>query len=157
MKSVLKIKVFAVALIASLILPSCNKAEKDQKKPNIIFFMVDDMGWMDSDVYGSEYYETPNMQRLAKMGVTFTNAYAANPLCSPTRASILTGRYPARYNLTTPAGHLPPNPDVKLMPEKGPAWQKVACPGERHYLPLEEITIAESLKKAVTLLEWASR
>jgi len=56
------------------------------KRPNILFFLVDDMGWMDSTVYGSKYYHTPNMERLASRGMTFTDAYAANPLCSPTRA-----------------------------------------------------------------------
>ena len=53
------------------------------EKPNIIFFLVDDMGWMDCSVYGSKYYETPNIDRLAAMGKVFTSAYTASPLCSP--------------------------------------------------------------------------
>ena len=81
------------------------------KKPNLVFFLVDDMGWMDSTVYGSRYYDTPNMDRLARRSMKFTDAYAANPLCSPTRASIMTGKYPARLRITTPAGHQPPLPD----------------------------------------------
>lgn len=117
-----------------------------QSKPNIIFFMVDDMGWMDSEIYGSAYYETPNVTRLAKMGKRFTRAYAANPLCSPTRASILTGKHPGRFRLTTPAGHLPPNPNADLAPVKGQPWMKVAAPKTRTYMPLEEFTLAEALK-----------
>jgi arylsulfatase A-like enzyme len=119
---------------------------KETTKPNIIFFMVDDMGWMDSDIYGSEYYDTPNITRLAQMGKRFTKAYAANPLCSPTRASILSGKDPARFALTTPAGHMAPNPDANLTAKKGKPWMKMACPGSRTFLPLEEFTIAEALK-----------
>jgi len=77
----------------------CRAAEQ----PNVILFVVDDMGWMDSGVYGSRYYETPNIDRLAARGMRFTDAYSANPLCSPTRASILTGKYPARLAFTTAA------------------------------------------------------
>ncbi|MFP6867586.1 MAG: sulfatase-like hydrolase/transferase, partial [Roseibacillus sp.] len=58
------------------------------RKPNIVLFLVDDMGWMDSTPYGSKYYETPNMKRLERQSMRFTDAYAV-PLCSPTRASIL--------------------------------------------------------------------
>jgi arylsulfatase A-like enzyme len=124
----------------------CNITPKEANHPNIIFFLVDDMGWMDCTVNGSQYYETPNIERLAKRGIVFTNAYAANPLCSPTRASIMTGKYPHRFHLTTPAGHLPPNPDVPLMKENGAAWNKVVCPDSRTFMPLEEFTIAEALK-----------
>jgi len=121
---------------------------KTRNHPNIIFFLVDDMGWMDCTVNGSQYYETPNMERLAKRGVVFSNAYAANPLCSPTRASIMTGKYPHRFHLTTPSGHLPPNPGVPLMKGSAPAWNKVICPLSRTFKPLEEFTIAEALKTA---------
>ena len=118
------------------------------EKPNIIFFLVDDMGWMDCSVYGSKYYETPNIDRLASMGKVFTNAYTASPLCSPTRASILTGRYPERFGLTTPAGHLPPNPDEILLDKKAAGWKKMVDPKSRTFMPLGEITLAESLKEA---------
>src|SRR5688572_181877 len=70
------------------------------KKPNIIFFLVDDLGWMDVAYNGSKFYETPNIDKLAKEGVKFNRAYAACHVCSPTRASILTGKYPARINMT---------------------------------------------------------
>ncbi|MFW5802765.1 MAG: sulfatase [Verrucomicrobiota bacterium] len=70
------------------------------QQPNIIFFLVDDMGWKDLTCTGSEFYETPNIDRLAAEGMRFTNAYASCPVCSPTRASILTGKYPATVGVT---------------------------------------------------------
>ncbi len=70
------------------------------QKPNILFILIDDMGWKDLSCYGSTFYETPNIDTLAKNGMTFTNAYAACPVCSPTRASILTGKYPATIGVT---------------------------------------------------------
>ncbi|MFH1567753.1 MAG: sulfatase [Gemmatimonadota bacterium] len=69
-------------------------------QPNVVFFVVDDLGWRDLGCTGSEFYETPNIDRLAARGMRFTEAYAACPVCSPTRASILTGRYPARVGIT---------------------------------------------------------
>ncbi|MHC4150572.1 MAG: sulfatase-like hydrolase/transferase [Planctomycetota bacterium] len=64
--------------------------------PNVVFFLVDDLGWTDVGCYGSSFYDTPNIDALAQDGVRFTDAYAACHVCSPTRASILTGKYPAR-------------------------------------------------------------
>ena len=118
-----------------------------QQQPNIIFFLVDDMGWMDCSVYGSKYYETPNMERLARQGRLFTSAYSASPLSSPTRASILTGRYPERFGLTTPAAHMAPNPNAPREKDSDAPWKKMVEPGIRTFMPLEEITIAEVLKK----------
>src|SRR5688500_19383269 len=85
------------------------RAADSTAKPNVILFLVDDMGWMDSTPYGSRYYDTPNMVRLSKRAMRFTDAYAS-PICSPTRASILTGKYSARHGITTPSGHMPPQP-----------------------------------------------
>ena len=65
------------------------------RRPNIIFILLDDLGWRDLTCYGSPFYETPNLDRLAMQGMRFTDAYAACPVCSPTRASLLTGKYPA--------------------------------------------------------------
>ena len=70
------------------------------KKPNILFFLVDDLGWSDIGCFGSRFHETPNIDRLAEEGVRFTNAYAACHVSSPTRASLMTGRYPASIRLT---------------------------------------------------------
>ena len=73
-------------------------------KPNFIFILIDDMGWRDLGCYGSEFYQTPNVDQLSAAGVTFTNAYAACPVCSPTRASIMSGKYPARVGVTNYIG-----------------------------------------------------
>lgn len=75
-------------------------AEAKKSMPNVIFILADDLGWTDLSCYGSPFYETPNLDRLAAEGVRFTNAYAACPVSSPTRASFQTGRYPARLHLT---------------------------------------------------------
>ncbi len=109
---------------------------KSKSRPNILFILADDLGWSQLGCYGSRFYETPNIDRLATDGMRFTDAYAACPVCSPTRASIMTGKYPARLHLTDfiAGGRFP---SEKL---KQPEWQK--------YLPLEEITIAEVLKTA---------
>ena len=77
-------------------------------KPNLVFILADDLGWSDTTLYGgTKYYKTPNIERLAQRGMVFTRAYAASPLCSPTRASLMTGQSPARIGITTPDCHLP--------------------------------------------------
>ena len=94
-------------------------------RPNIILILADDLGWADTTLYGkTSLYETPNIERLAARGMTFSNAYAASPICSPTRASILTGQNPARHGMTSPAAHLP---EVRFDPianQNGPPHQK---------------------------------
>ncbi len=77
------------------------------EKPNILFILADDLGWKDLGCYGSTFHRTPNLDRLASRAVRFTQAYAANPLCSPTRSSVLTGLWPARTGITAPVCHLP--------------------------------------------------
>ena len=67
---------------------------------NVVFVLMDDLGWRDTGPYGNRFIDTPNLDRFARESVRFTNAYAACPVCSPTRASILTGQYPARLHLT---------------------------------------------------------
>ena len=81
-------------------------AEK-KPKPNIVFFLVDDLGWADVGCYGSQFHETPAIDQLAKEGILFDNAYSTCHVCSPSRASILTGKYPARTNLTEWLGGRP--------------------------------------------------
>jgi len=84
---------------------SCSVAAA--KPLNVVFILADDFGWADTTLYGhSEFFETPNLERLASRGMTFTRAYSASPLCSPTRASILTGQTPARHGSTAPHHHL---------------------------------------------------
>ena len=72
-----------------------------QERPNVVFFLVDDLGYMDISAYNPDsFYETPNCNRIASSGCRFTNGYAANPVCSPTRYSIMTGRHPSRPDAT---------------------------------------------------------
>ncbi len=91
--------------------------------PNVVFILADDIGWRDTTPYGTAFHDTPNIARLAARGLRFTDAYAASPFCSPTRASTLTGLYPARMGITAPGGHMP-----KAVLEKGLAR---AAPGQR--------------------------
>lgn len=137
---------FAVFLVLAchLIGTSASAAER----PNIVLFLVDDMGWMDSTPYGSEYYETPNMQRLAQQSMRFTDAYAL-PLCSPTRASILSGQYSSRHRVTSASGHQSAAPrDASPYPEKAPPNKKFIYANSQNYLDLDLPTLAEVLKEA---------
>ncbi len=117
-------------------------------KPNVVLFLVDDMGWMDCGVYGSKYYETPHIDRFAKRAMRFTNAYA-QPLCSPTRASILSGQYTARHGITTASGHQPPQPAGHVfLKESASANAPMLTPESKNYLEPSQITLAETLKGA---------
>jgi arylsulfatase A-like enzyme len=116
------------------------------KQPNILLFLADDLGSKDTGVYGSGYFETPHIDRLATQSVRFTNAYAANPLCSPTRASIMTGKNPDRLNITCPWCHFEPT-DAHI-PEKGEPWEKMILPYPQTYLPTGEYTLPRALGDA---------
>lgn len=137
----------SLILIALLSLTLINfAAAKD--RPNIVLFLVDDMGWMDSTPYGSRYYETPAMQRLAGQSMRFTDAYAL-PLCSPTRASILTGQYSSRHGITSASGHQPPAPEgASPYPAKAPPNRPLIYANSKNYLDLDLVTLAEVLKQA---------
>ncbi len=96
-----------VAIFAQTLYTASVKAESTVR-PNVVFILADDLGWSDTTLFGTtSFYETPNIERLAARGMTFTRAYSASPLCSPTRASILTGLSPARHGITSPNCHLP--------------------------------------------------
>ena len=109
---------------------------EQKTKPNIVFFLVDDLGWSDVGCYGSTFHETPNIDRLASEGMRFDNAYSTCHVCSPSRASILTGKYPARTNLTE-----------WLRGRPGRNFEKLHSAQKLMSLPDEEITLAETLKK----------
>lgn len=131
-------RILLVLLTALAIPVSCfaqKKKDKIAKPPNVVFFLVDDLGWRDVGCFGSEFYETPNIDKMAKEGVKFTNAYSACHVCSPTRASIVTGKYPARLNLTD---WLPGRNDF--------AYQRLLNVEVIQQVPYEETTIAEALK-----------
>lgn len=119
------------------------------RKPNVIFILADDLGWWDTSLYGSKFHETPHIDRLAQRGVMFTQAYAANPLCSPTRASILTGLYPGRIGITMPACHLPPEERLEAtLQRNAPPTQKALQQVSATRLKHEYFTLAEALKEA---------
>jgi len=108
-----------------------------QQKPNIVFILTDDMGWKDLGCYGNKYTETPNIDSLARSGILFTQSYAACPVSSPTRASIMTGKYPARLQLTNFLVGNRTDPASPVLPAP---WKP--------YLEAREVTVAELLKEA---------
>lgn len=137
-------KKISLPLLALACITTANATEK----PNVVLFLVDDMGWMDTSAYGSEYYETPNMERLAKQSMRFTDAYAV-PLCSPCRASILSGQYTSRHGVTSASGHQPPaEEDTSPYPAKASPNSQFIYPKSKNYLDPEIVTIAEVLKGA---------
>lgn len=108
------------------------------QKPNVLFVLADDLGWRGLGVYGSDLHETPRLDAFAASAVRFTQAYAASPVCSPTRASILTGKHPARLHITV----------WREAAEHPPLDRKLVPPIARDHLPLEETTLAEVFKRA---------
>jgi len=120
----------AAALQATIRPPASSKL-------NFVFILIDDLGWRDTGYGGSRFYETPNIDKLASRGVRFTNAYSTAPTCSPARASILTGKYPARLGLTN---ELPGRHELP--------YSKVLPPVSKQFLALDEITIAKELHAA---------
>ena len=115
---------FPKSFLGFLLLSGFGSAEQ---KPNILFILIDDLGWSDVGCYGSAFHETPHIDRLAKQGMKFSNAYAASAICSTTRASILTGKYPSRPEIGI----------TRATPQQS--------------LPLKEITYAEVLKRCLVL------
>jgi arylsulfatase A-like enzyme len=118
------------------------------KKQNVILFLIDDLGWSDLSLTGSKFYETPNIDHLASEGVFFSDAYATSPLCSPTRASILTGKYPSRIKMTYISGTSGP---------KGPGYPLIA-PNSTGNINPKDVTLAEALRshgyKTVHIGKW---
>ncbi len=127
------------ALIAPLAV-FCAASAPAKPKPNVIFILLDDFGYTDLGCYGSKYYETPNIDRLASQGVKFTNAYAACPVSSPTRASIMTGKYPVNTGITDWI------PGRQASNSGSPTDKLIALPFKLN-LDLNETTIAEVLQK----------
>ncbi len=130
------------AVLAAVLVPCCDAAT--ERKLNFVFFLADDMGWRDAVCFGSTFYETPNIDRLARQGMRFTDAYAACPVCSPTRASIMAGKYPARMGTTDWFGGPQPG-------RVSGNWKKnkSMLPAPYHdRLALEEVTVAEAFKQA---------
>jgi len=132
----MKLKIMQYALFAVLTSTLATVGVRAAEQPNIVLILADDMGYRDLSCYGSDLYRTPNIDKLATEGMRFTDAYAACPVCSPTRVSILSGKYPARLRVTDwLSGHKRIHEKLAL-----PEWNK-------NGLAAEEVTIAELLKK----------
>ena len=128
--------------LASVVLLACawlaiekSAHSAEPARPNVVVILIDDLGWADLGCYGSKFHRTPNLDRLAAEGMRFTHAYAACPVCSPTRAALLTGKYPARLHLTDYIPGQDKSNESKLL-----------RPDFLQQLPLEETTLAEMLK-----------
>lgn len=124
-----------LSLVALLCLfVSCHE-EESQEKTNFVFILVDDLGWTDLGYAGSDFHETPNIDAFAKTSVLFTDAYASGSVCSPSRASILTGKHPIRHDITD------------WIPGNDPKNRKLLGPQDLDELELSEVTLAEVLKE----------
>src|SRR5215216_6433874 len=127
---------FIALLFAVLSFAPVNSFGATPSKLNVILILADDFGWTDLACYGSKLYQSPNIDRLARDGVKFTQNYSACTVCSPSRAALLTGKYPARLHITDwIPGQMPDNPKLIV-----PDWTK--------YLPHEETTMANVFHNA---------
>lgn len=125
------------------------RATESSQRPNVVFILADDLGWSDTTLYGTTtFYETPNIERLAQRGLLFTNAYTAHPLCSPTRASIMTGQAPGRIGFTSAAGHLKNVVLEKRLEARARPGRKVLTPRSITRLDTSYTTLAETLRAA---------
>ena len=142
---VMNVRNLSIILVVPFLWGACQSTPMNQKpeKPNVLFILVDDLGYTDLSCMGSKYYETPNVDRIAASGMVFTNGYAACQVCSPSRASILTGQFPARHGVTDWIGEA-----------SGEEWRKqgrhsVLLPAEyAHSLSAKHVTLPEALKES---------
>ena len=125
-------------LITAVVVGLTTGCDDHSVPPNIVLILIDDLGWRDLGVMGSEYYETPNIDRLAQQGMLFTQAYANAPNCAPSRASLLSGQYAPRHGIYTVGSSA-----------RGNATQRRLIPIEnKTVLDLETVTLAEALQAA---------
>ena len=124
---------YVILLALAALVAGC-LGDAPETPPNVVVILIDDLGWIDTGIYGSTFYETPNTDRLAAEGVRFTQFYTASSVCSPTRASLMTGKHPARLHLTNWIGG----------EQKGPLLQAE----DIRQLPLEETTFGEAFREA---------
>jgi arylsulfatase A len=146
-------KLLLLALSACILLLHASLSQAKERPLNIVLVLVDDLGWTDLSCQGSKYFETPNVDRLAAEGIRFTNGYAACAVCSPTRASVMTGRYPARVGVTDwirarfQGGTVPPAGTV-VDEYVGGKNRALLCPRNPLYMEHSETTLAEILGEA---------
>jgi arylsulfatase A-like enzyme len=138
----------ALPILVALSAPLDGGGEPVPSRPNIVFILADDLGWRDTGVYGSPFHETPSIDRLARRGMMLLDAYAANPLCSPTRASIMTGLYPARLGITAPICHVAEERLAASIVNSAPPHLKALQAVSATRLGRDRITLAEVLKGA---------
>ena len=136
-----------LAIFLTLVQPHAFAVEKSSsgqrdgsQRPNIVLIMADDLGWKDLNCYGNSDVDTPSINKLAASGMRFTDAYSASPVCTPTRAALMTGQSPARLGITNHAGGHPPGFRLPGSNLESARWTR--------HLPLDETTLAEHLKKA---------
>lgn len=132
------IKTRNISLAAFTLLPAISLSAKEERgqSPNVVMFLIDDLGWNDLGCYGSRFYQTPTIDSLAHAGVLFMDGYAACTVSSPTKAALMTGKYPARLHFTD------------WIEGWNYPWAKLRIPDWTKHLPLEEKTVAEYLKEA---------
>ncbi len=144
-----KILLFTILILVSFL--GCKVKSTQNERPNIILLLVDDLGWKDVGYMGSKFHETPNIDNLASQSMTFTNAYAACAVCSPTRASIQTGRYPSRIGVTDwiRARFQVGNGDLTAPPPYEENGDRILrTPSNPYWMEQDETTIAELLKQS---------
>lgn len=135
--SMTKQKAISILILACLLGSCKQQPELKSSRPNVVFILADDMGWADLPVYGNRFNEAPNLTRMASEGMRFSDAYAACPVCSPTRASIMSGQYPAHVGV------------IDFIPGHWRPYEEVIVPSNRtQYLPEEIITIGETMHEA---------
>lgn len=132
----MKLVLFGLLLVNSLAVWSTPPRRPQATPPNVVFILADDLGWADLGCYGNPFNRTPHLDSLARLGLRFTQAYAAAPVCSPSRAAILTGKHPARLRLTN-----------FLVGERVDSASRLAPAPWTKYLPSAEVTMAEWLKQ----------
>ncbi len=135
---------FLQSTVAGGFLASAGLAQTATKQPNIILFYVDDLGWMDLACQGSDFYETPNMDRLAREGVRYTQGYTAHPRCLPARYGVITGRFPARGGVPGGKGHLQP-PDATMGQALQQGGYKTCFAGKWHLSHGDEARLPQNM------------
>lgn len=133
-------RIIAFAALPLFLIPGCAPTQFSERPPNILMIMIDDLGWTDLRIQGNPLLETPVIDKLAADGMRFTDNYAASPVCSPTRAAVITGQSPARLAITN---HITGDQD-QFQPENA----KIRAAEMYNHLALESITLAERLKEA---------
>lgn len=135
----------AAALLA--LAPSAPCAATPKLRPNVVLILADDLGWSDCGLQGgTSFHPTPNLSRLAARGMTFSRAYSNSPLCSPTRASILTGQSAARHGITAPVGHLPAARLRPVLPERAGPAVRLLAPESATRLRTDPVTLGEAFR-----------